>query len=64
MSTSGNAVLISDNGNEVCVQYTSAGGGVISVTPSNPCFPGVPSITGNCSTNTTYDFTTIFLLSK
>ncbi len=43
----GNATVLSGGGpldTEVCVRYDSPGGGVVRVTPSNPCFPGFPSI--------------------
>ena len=43
----GNSILKSGGGTmetEICVEYIAPGGGVVRVTPSNPCFPGIPII--------------------
>ncbi|MCB0662680.1 MAG: hypothetical protein KDC24_08070, partial [Saprospiraceae bacterium] len=41
-----NATLIgSDTTNKICLLYNSNGSGIVRVTPSNPCFPGVPAVT-------------------
>lgn len=43
-----NATIVSGGGlndTEVCVEFTDVGGGVVVVTPSNPCFPGIPALT-------------------
>jgi len=43
--SNGTIVSTSPDDTEICVLYNSAGGGAICVTPSNPCFPGIPGCT-------------------
>lgn len=43
----GNSTIVSGGGSQdtaICVEYIALGGGVIRVTPSNSCFPGIPAI--------------------
>lgn len=43
----GNAIVIEGGGRRdtyISIEFIGPGGGVVSVTPSNPCFPGIPSI--------------------
>lgn len=44
----GNSEIVSGGGSQdttVCIGFTAPGGGVVRVTPSNPCFPGIPALT-------------------
>lgn len=44
----GNAIIVSGGGSSdttICIEYIAAGGGVLRVTPSNPCFQGIPALT-------------------
>ncbi|MEZ5058474.1 MAG: hypothetical protein R2879_15680 [Saprospiraceae bacterium] len=61
----GNAVIVSgDSTTRICLEFTSAGGGVISVTPSNACYPDSFHFSDYRSAHSTNHKTSLFLLPK